>query len=828
MLELATPLLADTPLPQTIQLSPVPDQTLNALPFQVIALASSGLPVSVAVSGPATIFHRQITLTGTGTVTITATQAGNGTYAAASAQETFQVNGAPPTLHWSPGTLTYGMPVTSDMLNATATAVAVVDAQADVSTVTSQLNVSKLTGGTTPTVSQFSPLIRYEGSTMGAPIDPNAEGGLQATGAAPPLGLDYRVVFTCDCQQFEWIMESRQSDWRLWVDGQWATVNEIEPEDDYFDKAFYLVQFPDKRPRQIKIYLSGNPPFDGLITTGNDTISAPQVPVGKRVIFMGDSWTGPTFSPPLLPPAQDGLSGSGFAQVTGEYFNWDYWISSVGGEGFAVVGSFEDVNFGQRALTDICGQAPDAVVVVGGTNDGGVTADQVQQAAQTLVSNVQGCLPGVPIYIFGPQAVNTIASQGLSAAFLQQPVANVYYVDMSPSADANDPQNWIYGSFNDSTIGNAYLYIGTNNGAEGHPTPLGHDYVAERIEDALTRQFPTLAPSAYTLFNPTPLAGATTYSVQPGSLLPAGSDTVTATFTPQDTVHYATATQGFPVVVAQATTSVAVTATQPNGASSVTLSVAVKPQFGGTPTGTLLVSDGSTQLGSVPLVNGSAAYTAQSLTTGTHALTAVYSGDSNFTGSQAATSVQIVQPPPDFAFTLTPPTTVLQAGSSTGIPVAFTPVNGFTGAITASCTGLPSGATCALMGSPVQISGGAQTLTLVLTAPAASAAQGDSSLPWPLRHTGASSSVLLGAAALWKVRRSRYAACLLLGVVALSGAVILTGCGSSIGVTGTPAPTPAPAPVSPPAAVSYNVQVTLAAQAAPAIAHTQTLQVSIN
>jgi len=51
--------------------------------LRLAAAASSGLPVSFSVSGPATVSGSLLTATGTGTVTVTATQAGNATYAAA-------------------------------------------------------------------------------------------------------------------------------------------------------------------------------------------------------------------------------------------------------------------------------------------------------------------------------------------------------------------------------------------------------------------------------------------------------------------------------------------------------------------------------------------------------------------------------------------------------------------------------------------------------------------------------------------------------------------------------------------------------------------------
>lgn len=71
---------------QTITLPPIPSHTACDAPFIfVLPVASSGLPVTLTVSGPATIAGNTLTLTGAvGTVVLTASQAGNATFAAAS------------------------------------------------------------------------------------------------------------------------------------------------------------------------------------------------------------------------------------------------------------------------------------------------------------------------------------------------------------------------------------------------------------------------------------------------------------------------------------------------------------------------------------------------------------------------------------------------------------------------------------------------------------------------------------------------------------------------------------------------------------------------
>ena len=70
---------------QTITLTPVTNKVTTDAPFNVAASSTSGLPVTLTVSGgPATISAATLTLDGTsGTVTITAGQAGNNNYNAA-------------------------------------------------------------------------------------------------------------------------------------------------------------------------------------------------------------------------------------------------------------------------------------------------------------------------------------------------------------------------------------------------------------------------------------------------------------------------------------------------------------------------------------------------------------------------------------------------------------------------------------------------------------------------------------------------------------------------------------------------------------------------
>ncbi len=68
---------------QAITFASLPNTTFGTAPIALAATASSGLPVTYTVEGPASVSGSTLTLTGAGTVTVTALQLGNANYNAA-------------------------------------------------------------------------------------------------------------------------------------------------------------------------------------------------------------------------------------------------------------------------------------------------------------------------------------------------------------------------------------------------------------------------------------------------------------------------------------------------------------------------------------------------------------------------------------------------------------------------------------------------------------------------------------------------------------------------------------------------------------------------
>jgi hypothetical protein len=82
--------------------------------------------------------------------------------------------------------------------------------------------------------------------------------------------------------------------------------------------------------------------------------------------------------------------------------------------------------------------------------------------------------------------------------------------------------------------------------------------------------------------------------------------------------------------------------------SPVTFTATITPTTPTTapsPTGTVMFSDGATNLGSTTLAANAAAFTTPSLTAGVHTITATYSGDTLYTGSTNTVSQKIIGPP---------------------------------------------------------------------------------------------------------------------------------------------------------------------------------------
>src|SRR5262249_32786081 len=143
--------------------------------------------------------------------------------------------------------------------------------------------------------------------------------------------------------------------------------------------------------------------------------------------------------------------------------------------------------------------------------------------------------------------------------------------------------------------------------------------------------------------------GANGIAVFTTSTLGVGTHVITAVYTGDATFAGSTSVAIPQTVASAGTTTVIASSANPSAlGQSVTFPATVTPTAPslGTPTGTVLFRDGSAVLGSSSVnINGQATFSTAALANGSHPITAVFTGNANFTGSTSAVLFQTVNPP---------------------------------------------------------------------------------------------------------------------------------------------------------------------------------------
>ncbi|WP_263352194.1 chitobiase/beta-hexosaminidase C-terminal domain-containing protein [Acidicapsa acidisoli] len=145
-----------------------------------------------------------------------------------------------------------------------------------------------------------------------------------------------------------------------------------------------------------------------------------------------------------------------------------------------------------------------------------------------------------------------------------------------------------------------------------------------------------------------------------------------------------------------------------------------------------------------------------------------------YNNSAVATASYVIVPPaPDFSVAVSSGSLTVVAGRSTKTNLSITPENGFNSAVSFSCSGLPSGATCVFSPATVTPSGAAASTTTLTVSAAALTAE--------LRHGRGLwiSSSGLAVALCCLGRRRRRLPMLLLLAASVAGLSGMVGCGSS-------------------------------------------------
>jgi hypothetical protein len=199
--------------------------------------------------------------------------------------------------------------------------------------------------------------------------------------------------------------------------------------------------------------------------------------------------------------------------------------------------------------------------------------------------------------------------------------------------------------------------------------------------------------------------------------LPAGSDSISAQYSGDTNFAPSTSNPVAVIVTAIATnTTVVSSAATANLGVDITFTAKVTPATGtAAPTGTVTFSDGSTVLGPGALDgSGTATYNTASLASGTHMITAAYSGDAIYIGSTSSAFTQTVIAP-GYSLSVAPSTLTITQGQSGQAVFAVTPVGGFKSQISLNCSGLPAYSTCTFSPATVAPDGTNTAVTSTLT-----------------------------------------------------------------------------------------------------------------
>jgi hypothetical protein len=275
-------------------------------------------------------------------------------------------------------------------------------------------------------------------------------------------------------------------------------------------------------------------------------------------------------------------------------------------------------------------------------------------------------------------------------------------------------------------------------------------------------------------------------------------------------------TSSVTVTVAKGTPGVALSGVPtgplyPSGASGLSFTATVSGGTTGvTPTGSVIFSDGATALSTVNVnTAGVATLTGVTLATGTHSITAAYSGDKNFTVLTSAAQAVAVQ---DFSLALTTGTLTASGSQSLASTLTVTPGSGgFTQAIALSCTGAPANSSCVVTPASVTPGTANATATVQVTTISRSVTAG---------KTGAAVllfGVLPGVLLLLRRRRLMPALLVVLAAAVLGAS---GGCGGS---SHTATPTVAGTPAG-----TYTLTITGTATGASTLTHTSTLTLTVN
>jgi len=180
---------------------------------------------------------------------------------------------------------------------------------------------------------------------------------------------------------------------------------------------------------------------------------------GTRVAFLGDSFSAGVGANP----------GEGYVDLIAAATRWTPDVFAQGGTGYTNPGQAEqsEAIYADR-VPDVVAATPGLVIVQGSTNDH--DAEEAEEAAAETLGALRQALPDARIIVLGP----TDTPVGATTPDVRDAIARAAATYDLPFVDAWD---WL-------APDDARLWI--EDGA--HPSPTGHEVLADRLVHALLEQ----------------------------------------------------------------------------------------------------------------------------------------------------------------------------------------------------------------------------------------------------------------------------------------------------------------------------------------------------
>jgi lysophospholipase L1-like esterase len=261
---------------------------------------------------------------------------------------------------------------------------------------------SKISGSVA--IPKEDPRVTFRGSATrtraGWPYD------VLATGLTPDWAEGFEVDFIYDGRQLETYEYAIGQRFTPIFDSGIGTVYRNTPADHTL--RYRLIDYGTATTRRVRLQLNA---YMGLRIEPGSTIWPVQTPLGRRAIFLGDSYTAGTNS-------STGSLYGGYVITTGLQVGLDAWPSGIGATGIVNDHGGLDgrVKFRDRVSTDVVPFAPDVVVIAGGINDrllvanGTVTSSQYRAEYDALIEAIRTGLPAAKFVVLGPFCPGTPSS----------------------------------------------------------------------------------------------------------------------------------------------------------------------------------------------------------------------------------------------------------------------------------------------------------------------------------------------------------------------------------------------------------------------------------